>query len=168
MSKCSWRSVKFPPSHSRRVNVCLWHYSGVWLSVFKRTNVHRHITRHVLFCRRRLSGLWGGGVACSSSGSGRVVARRRNRWEKLARGGWIPVRKKVIAERDRQHVRHILLPLSLCPPHSPRSPFLCSLHFSIFLSVLTSSLLSRFSSRLEGFQVARIRASGAFTPARMW
>lgn len=39
MSKCSWRSVKFPPSHSRRVNVCLWHYSGVWLSVFKRTNV---------------------------------------------------------------------------------------------------------------------------------
>lgn len=39
MSKCSWRSVKFPPSHSRHVNVCLWHYSGVWLSVFKRTNV---------------------------------------------------------------------------------------------------------------------------------
>lgn len=28
-------------------------------------------------------------------------AQWRNRWEKVAKGGWIPVKKKVTAERDR-------------------------------------------------------------------
>lgn len=57
-------------------------------------------------------------------------SRRRNRWENLARGGWIPVKKKVTAERDRQHVRHILSPLpplpSFCPTFFCKRVFLNS------------------------------------------
>lgn len=91
-------------------------------------------------------------------------ARRRNRWEKLARGGWIPVKKKVRAERDRQHVRHTLLPLSLRPPHSLASlslqPF--SLFSPLILPspILKSPLLSPFSH-----QIANIRV---FALLRVW
>lgn len=95
-------------------------------------------------------------------------ARRRNRWEKLARGGWIPVKKKVRAERDRQHVRHTLLPLSLRPPHS-----LASLSLQPFSLFASHSPISYFKiSPSVSFQSSDREHPGVRTPpcviGRVW
>lgn len=126
-----------------------------------------------------LSVTWGGGgggVACSS-GSCRVFARWRNRWEKLARGGWIPVRK----EGDSRAwpptcPPHTSPSLSLRPPRSLVPPPLqpSSLFFSLIclscrpvlhLPPLLSCSSSFLFSLRGGFghQSTCIRAFRAFT-----
>lgn len=115
-------------------------------------------------------------------------AQWRNRWEKLARGGWIPVKKKVTAERDRQHVRHILLPLCLTPSflfHCNLSLLLFSqfaslpVHFSILLlpNLTLLSLFSYFPSFYSLYpgvygvfshQTTNIRVLRGFSLVHMW
>lgn len=115
-----------------------WILTDVFLNIF---------FGEFIYFWRVLSVMWGGQRDGVQQWELQSFAQWRNRWEKLARGGWIPVKKKVTAERDRQHVRHIHLPLCLLLTHysflppppsfqfvSAHNQFSISTHFRHFLS----------------------------------